>query len=323
MSKALKKRKFKIIKRIALIALILGLLFTHFFIPRLITEIRNPLVSLIKRNKVKDFDIAAKSIENINRKELSITSFDAIKLSARLTFSSLDSTKGTIILLHGIRSNKNAFFDLSTFLAKNGFNSVALDSRAHGNSGGQFCSFGVNEKKDIKSVIDYLINEENINNIGIWGQSLGGAIGLQAMGFDKRIKFGIIESTFSDFRTIVDDYFKLHVGFSFKPFSNYLVNRAGDIADFDVNDAKPLTYCETITQPILVVHGNKDDRINIAYGKANFSRIKSKHKEFLEIDNANHLNVWAIGGTPYFDKVLVFLNEQQTIRVKSNNIQIL
>ena len=137
------------------------------------------------------------------------------------------------------------------------------------------------------------------------------------MGFDKRIKFGIIESTFSDFRTIVDDYFKLHAGFSFKTFSNYLVNRSGSIADFDVNDANPLTYCENITQPILMVHGNKDDRIDIAYGKANFSKIKSKKKEFLEIDNANHLNVWKIGGTTYFDKVLDFLNKQQSIRVKN------
>lgn len=323
MSKILKNRKLKIFKRIIFITLILGLLLTHFFIPRLITEIRNPVVSLIKCNKVKDFDITSKSDEKIKRKELSIPSFDAIKLSARLTFSSLDSAKGTIILLHGIRSNKDAFFELSTFLAKNGFNSVALDSRAHGNSKGQFCSFGVNEKKDIKTVIDYLIQKEQINNIGIWGQSLGGAIGLQDMGFDKRIKFGIIESTFSDFRTIVDDYFKLHVGFSFKPFSNYLVNRAGSIADFDVDDAKPLTYCENITQPILVVHGTKDDRINMAYGKANFSKIKSKNKEFLEIHNANHLNVWAIGGKSYFDKVLVFLNQQQTITVKPNNIQIL
>ena len=317
MRKTLKNRKLKIIKRIFIVALILVVLFTHFLAPRLITEIRNPVVSLIKRNKVKDFDIVSKENKYLKRKELRITSFDDIKLSGLLTLSSLDSTKGTIILLHGIRSNKNAFFDLSTFLAENGFNSVALDSRAHGNSEGQFCTFGVNEKKDIKSVIDYLIEKESINNIGIWGQSLGGAIGLQAMGFDKRIKFGIIESTFSDFRSIVNDYFKLHAGFNYKPFSNYLVNRAGSIADFDVNDANPLSYCKNITQPILMVHGNKDDRIDIAYGKANFSKIKSKDKEFLEIDNANHLNVWKIGGTTYFDKVLAFLNKQQSIRVKN------
>jgi cephalosporin-C deacetylase-like acetyl esterase len=55
-------------------------------------------------------------------------------------------------------------------------------------------------------------------HFGVWGQSLGGAIGLQAIGFDKRIKFGIIESAFSSFKITVDDYFKLYAGFSMKPF---------------------------------------------------------------------------------------------------------
>ncbi|WP_299101367.1 alpha/beta fold hydrolase [uncultured Winogradskyella sp.] len=311
MNKTSKIRSLKILKRLFLLFSVLSLFLIHFFIPRLITEIRNPIVGLIKRNKNIDFDVASKSKKNIQRKELSISSFDGIKLSARLTLSSIDSTYGTIILLHGIRSNKDTFFDLSTYLAEKGYNSVALDSRAHGKSEGQFCTFGVNEKKDIKKVIDYLSTEENLDHIGIWGQSLGGAIGLQAMGFDQRIKFGIIESTFSDFRTIVNDYFKLHAGFNFTPFSNYLVNRAGSIAEFDPNDANPLKYCENITQPILVVHGNKDDRIKIEYGKNNFSNIKSDDKEFIEIDSANHVNVWKVGGDTYFNKVLQFLNEQK------------
>ncbi|MUU77606.1 alpha/beta hydrolase [Winogradskyella endarachnes] len=314
------KRRFKILKRIIVIIVIFGVLITHFIIPRLITEIRNPVVNLINRNKVKTAKITLNDNKDIKRKDLIITSFDSINLSGRLSFSSLDSTKGTIILLHGIRSNKEAFLELSTFLAQNGFNSFALDSRAHGESEGQFCTFGVNEKQDVKNVIDYLINKEQLNNIGIWGQSLGGAIGLQAMGFDKRIKFGIIESTFSDFRSIVHDYFQLNVGFSYKPFSNYLVNRAADIANFNVNDANPLLYCKKITQPIIVVHGTKDDRININYGKANFLNIKSKNKEFLEVENANHLNVWKTGGTAYFEKLLQFLNKNSVkqLKIKDN-----
>ncbi len=310
MTKTIRLSKTKIIKITFLILVVLGILLTHFFVPKLISEIRNPVVGLIKRNKNINFDIAAKDNGKIKRKDLTISSFDGTKLSARLTFSSLDSTKATIILLHGIRSNKNTFFDLSTFLAENGFNSVALDSRAHGESEGQFCTFGVHEKKDIQELIDYLAKNENLNHIGIWGQSLGGAIALQAMCYDKRIKFGIVESTFSNFKTIVNDYFDLHADFSFSPFSNYLVNRTGSIAEFDVNDAQPIKYCESIDQPILMVHGNVDERIHIKYGKANFSKLKSVDKEFIEIDAANHSNVWKVGGDAYFERILVFLNKQ-------------
>lgn len=308
-----KKRRTKIIKRTLLVLIILGLLLTHFFIPRLITEIRNPVVSLIKRNKNVSYEVVSNDNYKLKRKKLVIESFDGIKLSTRLTYSNTEDIKGTIILLHGIRSNKNTFLDLSEFLAKNGFNSVAIDLRAHGESEGQFCTFGVNEKRDIKKVIDYLSKHEKINHVGVWGQSLGGAIGLQAMDFDKRIKFGIIESTFSDFKTIVNDYFNLHAGFSFSPFSNYLVNRAGNIAEFDIDDAKPIKYCKSINQPIIMTHGNADERINIKYGKANFSKLKSVDKEFIEVDSANHSNVWKIGGDNYFEKILKFLNAQQKL----------
>lgn len=304
------KRKVRIFKRSFLVLLILGLLITHFFVPRLISEIRSPVVSLIKRNRNVTHKLITEENSEIKRKTISINSFDGLKISANLTYSSLDSIKGTIILLHGIRSNKTHFIDLSNFLSKNGYNSVAMDLRAHGESEGQFCTFGVNEKKDVQKLIDYLYENENLKHIGIWGQSLGGAISLQAMGFDDRLKFGIVESTFSDFKTIVNDYFDLHAGFSFTPFTNYLVNRTGNIAEFDPNDAKPIKYCENIKQPILVVHGNDDKRINIKYGKDNFLKIKTNDKEFIEIDSANHSNVWKVGGKEYFDKVLLFLDKQ-------------
>jgi alpha-beta hydrolase superfamily lysophospholipase len=306
-----KKRNLKIFKRSIIVSSIIGLLLIHFFIPRLITEIRNPIVGLIKRNKPVEVEFKEGTDTTSNRKEFVFKSFDDIKLSAYLIKSKTETPKGTIILLHGIRSNKNHFLGLSTFLAENGYNSVALDLRAHGDSEGQFCTFGVFEKKDVQKLVDYLIDKENLKNIGVWGQSLGGAVAIQSMGFDKRISFGVIESTFTDYQTIVNDYFNLHAGFSFLPFSNYLSSRAATIAEFDADDAKPIKYCKNINQPILIVHGNKDKRIDISYGRANFSTIKSSQKKFLEIDNANHLNVWKVGGNTYFNEVLDFLDNRQ------------
>jgi len=304
-----KTQKRKIFKRIFFVLTISGLLFLHFYVPRFITEIKNPLIQLIKGNYLIT---AVPIFENneLNGKYINFNSFDDAKLSSYLTYSSLDSVKGTIILLHGIRSNKESFIELSNKLSKLGFNSVALDSRAHGQSGGTHCTFGVKEKKDISELISVLSEKEGITeNIGVWGQSLGGAIGLQALGNDKRIKFGIIESTFSDFKTITNDYFNYHAGFNIRPLTNYLVYRAGQIAEFDPNEAKPIKYCEKIEQPILIVHGNKDERINIQYGKDNFSKIPSIKKEFIEIKNANHLNVWKTGGDEYFEIIIKFIKE--------------
>ncbi len=309
----------KIFKRIFFVLIISGFLFLHFYVPRFITEIKNPLLELIKGN---DLITAHPIFENneLNGKYINFNSFDDTKFSSYLTYSSLDSVKGTIILLHGIRSNKESFIKLSNKLSKLGFNSVALDSRAHGQSGGAHCTFGVKEKKDVSELISVLSEKEGITeNIGVWGQSLGGAIGLQALGIDKRIKFGIIESTFSDFKTITNDYFKYHTGFNIRPLTNYLVYRAGQIAEFTPNDAKPIKYCENIEQPILIVHGNKDERINIQYAKDNFSKIPSAKKEFIKIKNANHLNVWKTGGDEYFERLIKFLRENTVLQTPYKN----
>jgi alpha-beta hydrolase superfamily lysophospholipase len=298
------KRKFVIL------SFIIGLLITHFYLPRSITEIDNPLLSLLRKDYIitnqPNFDVKSK-----DGKAIEFISFDGIKLSAYLSYSKLDSAKGTIILLHGIRANKEHFIALSSKLAKHGYNSIALDLRAHGRSEGTHCTFGVKERNDIVALITMLENKEDIyDNIGIWGQSLGAAIALQTMEVDKRIQFGIIESTFSDFTNITNDYFNYHIGFSIPLFTNYLVYRAGKIADFDPNEAKPIKSCEHIEQPILMVHGTKDQRINIQYGKANYSMLKSPDKEFIEIENANHLNVWEKGGNEYFNKVISFIDNK-------------
>jgi dipeptidyl aminopeptidase/acylaminoacyl peptidase len=299
--------KWKIFKRATLIITILTLVVLHFWVPRVITEIKNPFINSLKQNQI-DITKPQFGENQLEGKFINFKSFDDLKISSYLTYSSLDTIKGTIIMLHGIRSSKESFIGLSSKLSKLGYNSVALDSRAHGQSEGTHCTFGVKEKKDISKLIDILTNEEKIaNNIGVWGKSLGGAIGLQAVGNDKRIKFAIIESTFSDFKTITKDYFKYHLGFNIDILTNYLVYRAGQIANFDIEEAKPLKYCENINQPILIVHGNKDQRIDIKYARQNFEKIPSEKKEFIEVQNANHLNVWKTGGEKYFNRILKFI----------------
>lgn len=294
----------RFIKMSILAFFVIGLLFTHFYLPRVITEIQNPFVKLIRQHPPPPHFEATPE----NGKLLKFPSFDNTELTAFLTYSKLDTAKGTIILLHGIRAYKEHFIALSNSLAKNGYNAIALDGRAHGESKGIHCTFGVKEKKDISTLITLLIEQEQLNkNIGVWGQSLGGAIGIQAMGIDKRIQFGIIESTFSDFKTIANEYVNYYLGFNINFLTNYLVDRAGTIAGFDPSEARPKAYAKKITQPMLIVHGDRDRRININYGRANFEQLSSSNKEFMEIKGATHISVWEVGGKPYFEKVFNFI----------------
>ena len=141
-------------------------------------------------------------------------------------------------------------------LSDSGYNSVLIDLRAHGESQGKYCTFGYYEKQDLRILLDSISKIKNLNtNYGIWGQSLGGAVAMQTLAIDKRLKFGIIESTFSDLNTIIHDYFKLKLGFDIPFISNYFIWRAEKIANFKVSEVAPCQSAKLIKQPVFMAHG--------------------------------------------------------------------
>ncbi|MEO1437676.1 MAG: alpha/beta fold hydrolase [Bacteroidota bacterium] len=283
----------------------IGLLLLHFYVPRFITDLRNPIVGLIRTAPV----IGAE--RQFPGADLTIQSTDGLKLVGQLQRTAVDSVKGCIILVHGIGSCKEYFKALATRINDWGYHALAIDQRAHGESQGRHCTFGAKEKQDIAAWVDYLKTQENIQApIGIWGQSLGGAVALQSLGSNPALEFGIIESTFSNYQEVVHDYFAYHAGVHWRPFSNYLSGRAGRIAGFDAKTNNPIDDAQQIQQPVLIVHGTADQRISIDYGRANFEVIPSTQKQFLAIENANHLNVWAVGGETYFEQVRAFLDKE-------------
>lgn len=266
-----------------------------------------PIVSMIKDRPV---GLQHQFPEDEGRK-VKYLSRDSLELVGFWSHPVQGKGRGIIILLHGIRSGKEAYINLSKRLSREGYHSIALDLRGHGESGGRHCAFGVKEKDDVSALIDYLHSTEGQGlPIGIWGRSLGGAVGLQALGYDDRITFGVIESTFSDFRAIVHDYFSYHAGFNIPWFTNYLVDRAAAIAGFDPAEASPRRYCEKIEQPVLLVHGDTDKRIDVKYALENYTSMSSVQKYWLVVEGAGHLNVWEIGGERYFEKVLDFMATQ-------------
>ena len=298
------KFKKKILRYSLSFAITIGLLL-HFYAPRFVTEVKNPFFQIYVKKKpvIQDYEYF-----KLNGKYFVFDSYDGLKIRGYLASTS-KVPKGTVILLHGIRSRKEHFAKLMKRLTDEGFNAVAIDQRAHGKSEGIHCTFGVKEKRDVTLLLDYLEDKEGVkDNIGVWGQSFGGAVALQAMSEDHRIKYGVIESTFSDFNKITHDYFTFHAGFDIALLTDYLVWRAGQIADFEPSKAGPNNCCQDVFQPVLMVHGQKDKRINISYGKENFARLASKDKTFIEVEDANHLNIWKVGGEEYFRKVLHFLN---------------
>lgn len=253
--------------------------------------------------------------ENISPDQLGVRSVllevktnDGVNLDGYWIKSEKDSAKGVIILVHGIGGCKEHFLGLSKELSTKGIESIVFDGRAHGKSGGEFCTYGFKEKKDISKIVDKIKSENPNIPIGIWGNSLGGAIAIQALAIEKRIEFGIIESTFTELDKIVYDYKKrILKGIGMKWLSDYGLKRAGQIADFDPNQVKPIESVKNIEQPVFMAHGDADKNISVKYGRQLFEQLKSTYKEIMIVPGAGHFDLFDKGGEKYKSKLFNFI----------------
>lgn len=246
---------------------------------------------------------------NLKSEKLIIQTKDSIELHGYWIESEIEEPRGIIILIHGIGGCKEHFLPLAKDLAKQGIESIVFDGRAHGKSSGQYCTYGYKEKKDITEIVDRIKQKKPNLPIGIWGNSLGGAIAIQALEHDKRIEFGIIESTFADLSQVVYDYKKRMLkGIGLRFASNFALKRAGEIGDFNPEKVKPIESVKNIEQPIFIAHGDADENISYIYGKALFENTKSQKKEFTLIKGGGHFGLFETGGVEYIKKIQAFID---------------
>lgn len=253
--------------------------------------------------------------ENITPSDLGIKSVDvniivedSIHLKGYWIKNDSVKPKAVMLLIHGVGGCKEHFLHLAKRLITLGIESVLMDSRAHGESGGQYCTYGFKEKHDIARVVDF-IKTDSIS-IGIWGNSMGGAIAIQALELDQRIEFGVIESTFTNLNQIVYDYQKNYTyNIGLKPFCSIALNEAGKIAGFTPDEVSPITSVRNIQQPVLIAHGEADKNIKFDYGKQLFENLSSTDKKFIPVKGAGHLDMRVVGRDKYAKTTEEFIVE--------------
>jgi alpha-beta hydrolase superfamily lysophospholipase len=161
--------------------------------------------------------------------------------------------RGTLIYLHGVADNRGSSVGIADHFVPMGFDVVAYDSRAHGDSGGDACTYGYYEKQDLARVIDHLRVARA--PVVVMGTSMGAAVALQAAALDPRIAAVIALAPFSDLRTAaaarapffasrgnIEDAFRL----------------AGEGGLFRVDEVSPVAAAPQIHAPVLLIHGDHD-----------------------------------------------------------------
>ncbi len=224
------------------------------------------------------------------------TSPDGLTLRANLHAAS--EPVGRFLVLHGLGDRKEAQSTLCEWLNERGFDAIAVDLRAHGESEGEYCTYGYLEKRDISSLLDTLSPDRPTF---VWGASLGGAIALQAIATDERIQGGVVFSTFSSLEEIVLDRGEQIFGLEWQWVTDYLLWRCASIAGMEPLEVSPEEACRSISNPVLLAHGVLDPQIEIDYARRNYAALATadSDKVLIEVAGAGHQDVWEKGGEEF------------------------
>ena len=93
-------------------------------------------------------------------------------LSLEAWYIPVDSSKGTVILFHGLGGNKSNVLKQAYEFRYLGFNVMLVDLRAHGRSNGNITTMGFRESEDVKLAYEYVLKKGE-KNIILYGISLG------------------------------------------------------------------------------------------------------------------------------------------------------
>ena len=241
-------------------------------------------------------------------KEYDIKAVDGYNLHGR--YYEFKSGAPIILEFHGYKGN--CVRDLAGGLQydkKEGYNIFAVDHRGHGKSDGRIITFGINERDDVLSWVNFLNKEFNNPTIFIYGISMGGGTVLSASSikYPDNVKGIIADCPYTSAEEICVKVAKdlgVKEWFS-KPILNIGARLYGG---FNLKAYSPINEIKNATLPILIIHGDADTFVPCEMSK----RMKDVNPSMITLslfEGAPHGFSCYVDLNRYFSEINEFMNK--------------
>ena len=246
--------------------------------------------------------------ENIN-----ITSFDGLNLHGRY----FECEKGAKIeiMFHGYRGNAER--DLCGGVQRAfalGRNVLLVDQRASGDSGGKVITFGINERRDCISWVNYATERfGKQTEIIMTGISMGAATVLMASELEipKNVVGIIADCGYTSPKEIIKKCVK-QMGLSPRFFYPFIKLGARIFGKFNLEEASPISAMKNCTVPVIFFHGQKDTFVPYEMSEQNYRECAS-HKRLVTMSEAGHGMCYLVEPQKYLDELKNFEFETRNL----------
>lgn len=241
--------------------------------------------------------------------EVTISSRDGVRLYARLY--RMYEGAPFVLFFHGYRSSSirdgNGIFALCK---KHGYNIMMIDQRAHGKSGGRTMTFGIRERYDVVSWVEYVVERfGKKSQILLAGISMGAATVLMAsnLNMPSNVKGIMADCPYSapkDILNCVMKSLKLPCGIL------YLLTKwsAGIFGRVNIEETSAKEAVSGCQVPVLFIHGDDDRFVPCCMSQECYEACAS-HKKLVFVKNAGHGISYCVDGALYEKEMLAFIEK--------------
>ena len=165
----------------------------------------------------------------------------------------------TVVFVHGYADAKVGSIAWAPTWQQLGFHVLAIDLRAHGESGGFYTTGGVLERRDLDQVLNQLraIRPEQPRRLVLFGISFGAAVVLAAAEGRDDLAAVVLECPFARYRNAV----RTHVRIFDLPLPSLLpaVMWIGKrLSGVDLDEIQPLQLLSRVKCPLMVIQSGDD-----------------------------------------------------------------
>ncbi|MBD3673942.1 MAG: alpha/beta fold hydrolase [Planctomycetaceae bacterium] len=216
-----------------------------------------------------------------------------------------DSSKGVVILLHGIRSSRLSMLDRARMLHDAGYATVMIDFQAHGESPGDTITVGYLEQHDVRAAVEFARRNHPGEPVGVVGVSLGGAAALLASPLD--IDALVLESVYPNIHDAVHNRVAARLGpFASIPSSLLLIQLQPRLG-ISATELCPIEHLSDIGCPVCISSGTDDFHTTETETREMFSAAPEP-KELWLVDGAAHVDLLKSDPVGYRHQILGFLD---------------
>lgn len=222
-------------------------------------------------------------------------------------------TGGCVIVLHGVGDSRASSSGFAPMFLKEGYSVLAPDSRAHGESGGQFVTYGLLERYDVIAWAHWM-RLQNCQRIYGLGESLGASILIQASAVEPVFNAVVAECAYADLRAMAE-YRMRRIGHLPAPVSGSAASVAVEagllyakfVDGLDFRQVAPLHSILT-SAPVLLIHGVDDHRTPCEQSKQLAAVRPAKDRLWL-VPHAGHTNASTVAPSEFRRRVLKWFAE--------------